>query len=143
MIPLSRFSFDHPRSRAVCRRSADPSPDVVRGVDEARRAVHELAPEPVELLSQDAESLQCYGALFVGPHTPESAGDSGAGSNHVLPTQGTARFASGLGVADFVRASSTVTYTAEALAEAIDHIGALADAEGMIAHGETARIRRA
>jgi histidinol dehydrogenase len=119
---------------------------IVESLDEARCAVDELAPEHVELLCRDAESLaeslQCYGALFVGPHTPESVGDYYAGSNHVLPTQGTARFASGLGVGDFVRASSTVMYTAAALAEATDHISALADAEGMVAHGEAARIRR-
>ncbi|WP_028046923.1 histidinol dehydrogenase [Cellulomonas sp. URHE0023] len=88
-----------------------------------------------------AERVTSAGAIFVGPYSPVSLGDYMAGSNHVLPTGGCAHFASGLGVHSFLRAVQVIEYGADALAEIADRIVALADAEGLPAHGEAVRAR--
>ncbi|WP_146847309.1 histidinol dehydrogenase [Cellulomonas terrae] len=88
-----------------------------------------------------AERVTSAGAIFVGAYSPVSLGDYMAGSNHVLPTGGCAHFASGLGVHSFLRAVQVVEYDADALAEVADKIVALADAEGLPAHGEAVRAR--
>ena len=89
-----------------------------------------------------AARITSAGAIFVGPHSPVSLGDYIAGSNHVLPTGGTARFASGLNVTSFLKAVSTIHYTADALAEVGDKVVALANAEDLPAHGEAIEARR-
>ncbi|WP_165227875.1 histidinol dehydrogenase [Aquisphaera insulae] len=118
---------------------------VVNNLNDAVSAVNKLAPEHVELLGPEAEGLADrlvnFGALFLGEQTPEPVGDYYAGTNHVLPTQGTARFASGLTVADFLRSSSRVRYTSESLARAGDHIRNLAEAEHMRAHRLAVELR--
>ena len=88
-----------------------------------------------------AERVTSAGAIFVGPYSPVSLGDYMAGSNHVLPTGGCAHFASGLGVHSFLRAVQVIEYDADALAEVADRIVALAEAEGLPAHGEAVRAR--
>lgn len=88
-----------------------------------------------------ADRVTSAGAIFVGPYSPVSLGDYMAGSNHVLPTGGCAHFASGLGVHSFLRAVQVVEYDADALAQVADRIVALADAEGLPAHGEAVRAR--
>ncbi|NKY38871.1 histidinol dehydrogenase [Cellulomonas septica] len=88
-----------------------------------------------------ADRVTSAGAIFVGPYSPVSLGDYMAGSNHVLPTGGCAHFASGLGVHSFLRAVQVVEYDADALAVVADRIVALADAEGLPAHGEAVRAR--
>ncbi|KQY20729.1 histidinol dehydrogenase [Cellulomonas sp. Root485] len=88
-----------------------------------------------------AERVTSAGAIFVGAYSPVSLGDYMAGSNHVLPTGGCAHFASGLGVHSFLRAVQVIEYDADALAEVADKIVALADAEGLPAHGEAVRAR--
>ena len=88
-----------------------------------------------------AERVTSAGAIFVGPYSPVSLGDYMAGSNHVLPTGGCSHFASGLGVHSFLRAVQVIEYDADALAEVADRIVALADAEGLPAHGEAVRAR--
>jgi histidinol dehydrogenase len=88
-----------------------------------------------------AERVTSAGAIFVGPYSPVSLGDYMAGSNHVLPTGGCAHFSSGLGVHSFVRAVQVIEYDADALREIADKIVALADAEGLPAHGEAVRAR--
>jgi histidinol dehydrogenase len=101
--------------------------------------------EHLEIQTADAAAvaarLSNAGAIFVGPHSPVSLGDYIAGSNHVLPTGGTARFQSGLNVTSFLRAVSTITYTADALAEVGDRVVALANAEDLPAHGEAVLAR--
>jgi len=77
----------------------------------------------------------------VGNHTPVSLGDYLAGSNHVLPTGGTARFSSGLSAQSFLRRMSLVSYTAEALAAVAPHVTALGGAEDLLAHVEAVAIR--
>ena len=81
------------------------------------------------------------GALFVGHYTPESVGDYIAGPSHVLPTSGSARFASPLGVADFVKRTSVIEYDAAALKAQADDIERLAAVEGLDGHARAVRVR--
>jgi len=79
--------------------------------------------------------------VFVGPNCATAFGDYVAGSNHVLPTGGTARFSSALGVEDFVKRSSLIHYSAKGLREARPHVDALARVEGLQGHGAAAEVR--
>ena len=81
------------------------------------------------------------GAVFVGPYSPVSLGDYLAGSNHVLPTGGQARYAAGLSASTFLRPQQVIEYDRDALAEVSDAIVALATAEVLPAHGEAVRAR--
>ena len=118
---------------------------VVDSLERAVEAAGQLAPEHAELVGPDAEALAdlltTCGALFLGEQTPEPVGDYYAGSNHVLPTQGTARFSSGLTVGEFMRSSSRIRYTPAALAKGAPHIAALAQAEQMTAHRLAVQLR--
>ncbi len=97
-----------------------------------------LDPGPAEELSQRI----CHaGAIFLGRHTPEAIGDYVAGTNHVLPTSRAARFSGGLGVADFLKRTSIVACSPDALAELGPAAVALAEAEGLGAHGRSVSIR--
>ncbi|MFS0704529.1 histidinol dehydrogenase [Cellulomonas sp. 179-A 9B4 NHS] len=115
--------------------------DLEAGLD----VVNAYGAEHLEIQTADAaawaDRVTSAGAIFVGPWSPVSLGDYMAGSNHVLPTGGCAHFASGLGVHSFVRAVQVVEYDADALAEVADRVVALADAEGLPAHGEAVRAR--
>jgi histidinol dehydrogenase len=101
--------------------------------------------EHLEIQTADAaaraERVSSAGAIFVGPWSPVSLGDYLAGSNHVLPTGGSARYASGLGVHSFVRSVQVIEYDEPALTAVADQIVALADAERLPAHGEAVRAR--
>lgn len=117
-------------------------------VADAREAVdvaERIAPEHLQLMGSSIEPLagqvRCAGATFVGSDTPTVFGDYVAGPSHVLPTGGTARFSSGLGTADFVRRSHTVTCTPEASARLASDAAILADVEGLRAHAASARLR--
>jgi histidinol dehydrogenase len=105
------------------------------------------APEHLEIQTADARALagqvRNAGAIFVGPWTPEAVGDYVAGPNHTLPTGGTARFFSPLSVWAFYKTSHTIEATRAGLEALTDTIVTLAEAEGLGAHAETARIRRA
>jgi len=90
-----------------------------------------------ELLAQISNA----GAIFVGDFSPVSLGDYLAGSNHVLPTGGQARFGSGLGVHTFLRPQQVIKYSESALSEVADNVVAIADSEGLQAHGDAIRIR--
>jgi histidinol dehydrogenase len=79
--------------------------------------------------------------VFLGAHTPEVVGDYVAGPNHVLPTAGTARFASPLGTEDFVKRSSVLEYSPSGLAAALPHLTTLSRIEGLTAHGRAAEAR--
>ncbi|RUQ97125.1 histidinol dehydrogenase [Labedella endophytica] len=102
-------------------------------------------PEHLELQVADEDALlsliHSAGAVFVGPSSPVSLGDYLAGSNHVLPTGGGARFASGLGAFTFLRPQQIVRYSEDALAAVADHIVALSTAEALPAHGEAVSAR--
>ena len=117
----------------------------VGGVAEAIELANDIAIEHLEL--QVAEPWQWLakirhaGAIFLGSWTPEAAGDYVAGPNHVLPTMGTARIASALGVETFLKKSSIISYSREALIADGDHIRRLAALEGLGAHGNSVAVR--
>jgi histidinol dehydrogenase len=104
-----------------------------------------LAPEHLELMVRVPAALlprvRHAGAVFLGAHTPEVVGDYVAGPNHVLPTAGTARFASPLGTEDFVKRSSVLEYSPSGLAAALPHLTTLSRIEGLTAHGSAAEAR--
>lgn len=118
---------------------------VVESIDQACALVNRLAPEHVEVITADSEGtaakVRNAGAIFIGPYSPESVGDYFAGTNHVLPTGGTARFSSALGVYDFLKRTSIVRYTREELMRTAHSIERLALAEGFEAHARAATIR--
>ena len=118
---------------------------VVTSLDEAVEVSNRLAPEHLELMVTVPAALlsrvRHAGAIFLGAHTPEVVGDYVAGPNHVLPTAGTARFASPLGTEDFVKRSSVIEYSPSGLEAALPHLEALAGIEGLTAHGDAARAR--
>jgi len=114
-------------------------------LEQAIELANEIAIEHLEL--QVAEPWQWLpkirhaGAIFLGPWTPEAAGDYVAGPNHVLPTMGTARIASALGVETFLKKSSIISYSRQALEGDGDHIRRLAGLEGLTAHGNSVAVR--
>ena len=118
---------------------------LVRDSDQAMAVANAVAPEHLELMSANAASLVAQvtnaGAVFVGPFAPASVGDYLAGPSHVLPTDRTARFASGLRVDDFCKYIHVVTLDRPALAKVAPHIAAIAAAEGLAAHAESVRLR--
>jgi len=117
----------------------------VASLGEAIDLANRLAPEHLELMVAGPAALvprvRHAGAVFLGGHTPEVVGDYVAGPNHVLPTAGTARFASPLGTDDFVKRTSLVEYSPAGLAAALPHLRTLARIEGLTAHGRAADRR--
>ena len=118
---------------------------LVADIGEALDAVERIAPEHLQLVGAEAEGLatlvRSAGAVFVGASSPEVFGDYVAGPSHVLPTCGSARFASGLSVADFLRRSHRIRFTPEAAAHRAAAAAVLADAEGLPGHAAAARRR--
>ncbi|MEO6067771.1 MAG: histidinol dehydrogenase [Gemmatimonadales bacterium] len=118
---------------------------VVPDLETACKVSDLRAPEHLELLVADAEKwvdrIRHAGAIFVGDSTPEPVGDYYAGPSHVLPTSGTARFASPLGVYDFIKRTSVIRYSRAALERDGPAIAAFADAEGLPGHAESIRVR--
>lgn len=119
---------------------------VVNSLQEAVDAVNEIAPEHAELLVDDYESvlggLTNAGAVFVGEYSTEPVGDYFCGTNHILPTCGTARFSSGMSVQEFMRGYSVIKYPKKALKDNADYIIKLAESEGMEAHALAVKVRR-
>jgi histidinol dehydrogenase len=118
---------------------------VVEDLDAACALASRLAPEHVEVITADSErdaaKVHNAGAIFVGAYSPEPVGDYFAGTNHVLPTGGTARFASALGVYDFLKKTSIVRYTEAELKRTARMIDRIARAEGLDAHARSATLR--
>jgi histidinol dehydrogenase len=118
---------------------------VVDTADQAIELVNRLAPEHAGLSLANARALAervtTSGAVFVGHFTPESVGDYLAGPSHVLPTSGSARFASPLGVADFVKRTSVIEYDATALAAQGTDIQRFAEVEGLVGHARAVSVR--
>jgi histidinol dehydrogenase len=118
---------------------------LVDGPDQAMEVANAIAPEHLELLCDDAESLvplvRNAGAVFVGLCAPASVGDYIAGPSHVLPTSGSARYAGGLTVDDFLRQIHVVSLDNAALDKVAPHVVAIAEAEGLPAHAESIRVR--
>ncbi|MPN35891.1 Histidinol dehydrogenase [bioreactor metagenome] len=119
---------------------------VSKDMTEALRIAGRYAPEHLELMFEGAEKraveVKAAGAIFLGPWTPEPVGDFTAGPSHVLPTAGTARFFHGLSAADFMRRSSIVNYSREALLREAGAIEKFAEMEGLDAHGKSATVRK-
>lgn len=119
---------------------------IVGSVDEAIDFANAYAPEHLELQCAGAReaAARCMtaGAIFVGQWASEAAGDYLAGGNHVLPTGGAARYASPLGVHDFRKQTSIIEYDADAADAHADAIYTLAECEGLLGHGRSARMRR-
>jgi len=118
---------------------------LVTSLAQACAIANDLAPEHLELMTNDDEGLAAEirqaGAIFFGPNTPEAVGDYFAGPNHVLPTGGAARFSSALGVHDFVKRTSLLRYSSVAITRSAERIAALAAVEGLDAHARSALIR--
>jgi histidinol dehydrogenase len=118
---------------------------LVASLDEAPELSDRIAPEHLEIATADPESLfarvRHAGAVFLGRHTPEAIGDYIGGSNHVLPTARSARFASGLTVLDFMKRTSVLRCTPEALRALAPAAIALGEAEGLSAHARSVAIR--
>nr|WP_218923248.1 histidinol dehydrogenase [Bacillus sp. AFS017336] len=118
---------------------------VVKTIEEGIELVNKLAPEHLEIMIKNPESIVHHiknaGAIFLGDYTPEPVGDYFAGTNHTLPTSGTARFTSPLNVNDFQKKTSVVYYNKKALNEARKHIEVIAEEEGLFGHGKAISIR--
>jgi histidinol dehydrogenase len=118
---------------------------VTASLDEALELANRIAPEHLELAVENpqecAKKIKNAGAIFLGHYTPEAVGDYLAGPNHVLPTSGTARFSSPLGVYDFVKRTSLITYSREALVQAGKACRILAEMEDLDAHAKAVQIR--
>ncbi len=125
------------RERGVILLAAD--------LEQAMDIANEIAAEHLELMISSPfewmTKIRHAGAIFLGRHTPESAGDYLAGPNHVLPTMGTARFSSALGVETFIKKSSLIAYSRQALLDDAHHIEKLANLEGLTAHARSVSIR--
>ena len=119
---------------------------VVDSIQEAVEAVNQIAPEHAELLLDDYKDVLAQltnaGAVFVGEYSTEPVGDYFCGTNHILPTCGTARFSSGMSVQEFMRGYSVIQYPEAALKSNADHIISLAEAEGMRAHALAVKVRK-
>ncbi|WP_430509505.1 histidinol dehydrogenase [Gottfriedia solisilvae] len=117
----------------------------VNSIEEGLNLVNKIAPEHVEILLKDSEEyvtkIKNAGAIFVGDYTPEPVGDYYAGTNHTLPTSGTARFTSPLSVNDFQKKTSVVYYSKEALKAARNYIETIANEEGLFGHKKAISIR--
>jgi histidinol dehydrogenase len=132
---------------SIARQSIDAYGAVIVAADlqEAIDFSNRIAPEHLELAVDDPfailEKIRHAGAIFLGHHTPEAAGDYMAGPNHTLPTGGTARFFSPLGVEDFVKKSSLVHFTPDGLKRLGKQIIKVAELEGLTAHARSVSIR--
>lgn len=116
-----------------------------KDMEEAAAISNRVAPEHLELSVEDPESvlplIKHAGAIFMGRYTAEALGDYCAGPNHVLPTSGTARFSSPLGVYDFQKRSSLIMFSAEGSSEMAKVASVLARGEGLTAHARSAEYR--
>jgi len=119
---------------------------VTRSIRDAVSLSNTIAPEHLEIMTRRpidiVPMIENAGALFLGPWSPEALGDYSAGPNHTLPTGGTARFSSPLGVYDFYKRSSMLGFTREGFLRLANVVETIADIEGLEAHGNTIRVRK-
>jgi histidinol dehydrogenase len=120
---------------------------LVADEEHAAQAVDDLAAEHLQVLLEDPRGfvgrVRNAGAVFLGPWTAVPFGDYGVASNHVLPTGGTARFASGLRAADFVTVTSVVEMTEDAARALAPEVAAIARDEGLVGHARSVEVRAA
>ncbi len=131
----------------IARASVDDRGKIIlaESMKQAVEAANAIAPEHLEVCVDDPFALLAEirnaGSIFLGKNTPEAMGDYFAGPNHVLPTGGTARFSSPLSVDDFIKKSSFIYYTKEALGQVKDRVADFARREGLHGHGKSVTIR--
>ncbi len=139
-VPATRH-----RERVSAALSGQSAYVLVDDLEQGLVVVDEWAAEHLEVVTRDASTwarrVTNAGAVFVGPFSPVSLGDYLAGSNHVLPTGGTARHTGGLSVQSFLRSQHVVEYDRAALAAAAQHVDALGGAEDLLAHVDAVRVR--
>ena len=143
---LARQAEGQPNAETIARALArHGAVVVVPDLDEAVRLAEELAPEHLEVMARNPEALAdrfpSAGAVLLGEHSPVAIGDYGAGPNHVVPTGGTARFASPLSVGDFLKRQSLIRYERETLAGLREDFEHLARIEGFEAHARSVAVR--
>ncbi len=132
---------------ALARQSLEEFGAVIlaRDADEACALADEIAPEHLHIATENAEDLAAKirhaGAMFLGNQTPVALGDYAAGPSHVLPTSGTARFASGLSANDFLRTNSVLHFSREGLLRLAPDVQVLATKEGLTAHRASVEVR--
>jgi len=118
---------------------------ITADIDQAVELSNIFAPEHLELMVEDPASVlkkvRNAGSVFLGSFTPEALGDYMAGTNHILPTEGTARFSSPLGVYDFVKRMSVLRFTPEALGKLGSKTARFARMEGLDAHANSVDVR--
>ncbi len=131
----------------IARASIDTNGKIIiaKNLEQGIEIANEIAPEHLEVCVDEPfallDKIKNAGSIFLGKNTPEALGDYLAGTNHTLPTSGTARFSSPLSVDDFVKKSQYIYYTREALGQVKDNIVLFANREGLHAHGKSAAIR--
>ena len=145
-VSIERFLKELPRSKIASSSWNDFGSIIfVENFDEAIDLVNEVAPEHLQLMTSNAENLlkkiKNAGAIFIGHFTPEAVGDYIAGPNHVLPTNGTAKFSSGLGVLDFCKRTTIVEFNKNNLDAIGKNVVTLAKAEGLEAHAMSVALR--
>ena len=131
----------------IARASIDTNGKIIiaKDLEQGVEIANEIAPEHLEVCVDEPfmylDKIKNAGSIFLGKNTPEALGDYLAGTNHTLPTSGTARFSSPLSVDDYVKKSQYIYYTEQALGEVKDNIVLFANREGLQAHGRSAAIR--
>ncbi|MBR5537884.1 MAG: histidinol dehydrogenase [Clostridia bacterium] len=132
--PIARKSIENNSKILLCD-----------SLEDAVEAANRIAPEHLEICTDDPfailSKIKNAGSIFLGKNAPEALGDYFAGPNHTLPTSGTARFSSPLGVEDFIKKSQFIYYTRDALAQVADGIAAFAREEGLEAHARSVTVR--
>jgi histidinol dehydrogenase len=118
---------------------------VVKNMDEAADVANMLAPEHLQIMTNNprriANRITNAGAIFLGPYTPVAVGDYVAGPSHVLPTGGSARFFSGLGVSDFYKSSHIISYNKKALEKIREPLEKVAGIEKLDKHLDSVKVR--
>ena len=118
---------------------------LTKNLDEAVEIANRIAPEHLEIHTENprklSEKITCAGAIFIGPWTPEPIGDYVAGTNHILPTGGTARMFSGLNYDEFIKKTNTVELTEKAFQKLAKATITFAEVEQLTAHGNSVRVR--
>ncbi|MBR2152435.1 MAG: histidinol dehydrogenase, partial [Clostridia bacterium] len=133
--------------KEICRTSIDGESKIIiaKNLDEAIDISNALAPEHLEIVLDNPfdilPKIKNAGSIFLGKNCPEALGDYFAGPNHTLPTSGTARFSSPLSVDDFIKKSSYIYYTEEAIKDVAEDIAYFAESEGLSAHAQSALSR--
>ncbi len=134
--------------RDIARRALDQQGVIVQvsTLSEAANLVNELAPEHLEVLLKNPEAfaskVKHAGSIFLGAYSTEALGDYAAGPNHTLPTSGTARFSSPLGVLDFLKFSNVITFSRKEFERLAGPVETLAKVEGLYGHAASVAIRR-